>query len=405
MCTAPGVAGGHRDEGDSLPRREADRQGKFLVRFKAINPKTGRPEDFKRRVDAATAAEAARLREKLREEEEAAVGPLVKRERLADVAESWMRTKTPALKKSTRRTYADVLDLHVLPMLGDYYLDAVRAEDVVRWRDEQATTFIGDPKDGRLPSPTTINTRLRVVKQFFADVTHERGLPNPAARISSLRVPRRRQPKGLTAEELHKVLTAMRTASPRWYPITLTLALTGARWGEVAALRWDHIDEKRKVIIIEQAHVRGHVDETKTGIVREVPLADELSEVLKEHRRQLVKDQNPGLAAGWVFPGRSGTLMQPASLRKPLAAACTAAEVRVISPHGLRYTFNHLARQVAAGEVVRAMTGHVTEEMTRHYDWVEDHEKRGAHAQLVRLTLGAGGTSGGTSPDRNKTAG
>ncbi len=85
-----------------------------------------------------------------------------------------------------------------------------------------------------------------------------------------------------------------------------------------------------------------------------------------------------GLLDGWVFPSRTGTFMQPSSLREPLARACAASKVNVISPHGLRYTFNHLAKRRAAGDVVRAITGHVTEETTAHYDWFAIEEKRAA---------------------------
>lgn len=39
--------------------------------------------------------------------------------RLTDYATSWLRSRLPALKASTAATYADVLDAHVLPHLGE----------------------------------------------------------------------------------------------------------------------------------------------------------------------------------------------------------------------------------------------------------------------------------------------
>lgn len=394
-------------------RRVSD--GKFEIRLKIINPKNGRTNDIKKIVEAATPAEAVVLREQLRAEL-AQQGPSTERVRLRAAALSWMRLKVSSLKASTRRTYADALDKKIVPILGDYFLDAITPADIVRWREIQATTPIPKRKQNatdddadaketedatpRMPSPVTVNSRMRVLKHFLADVTYEMGIPDPAARVGCLREPHRTTPKGLTAPDLRAMLIEMKRLYPEWYPITLTLALTGARWGEVSALKWEHIDETRKVIVIAQAHVRGHLDTTKTDSVREVPLAPELATTLKEHRRRLLEDQALGIAEGWVFPSRSGSLMQPSSLRDPLAAACKKAEVRVISPHGLRYTFNHLARIVAAGEVVRAMTGHVTTEMTTHYDWVEQKEKERAMAKVVQLALPKGrksGRSGGRS--------
>jgi len=196
------------------------------------------------------------------------------------------RWKLAELKASTRRHYADVLDLHVLPALGDYYLDATTTADLVAWRDAQV---------GR---PATINSRLRALKTLFADVMHERQRHDPASRLRSVRAGRRtNKPKGLEPADLGRVLEQLRQDAPQWHPIALTLALTGARWGEVAALRWFDIDDER-VIRIERAHVRGHGDSTKTDDIKEVPLVPELKAVLEVHRRALLQRQAPGLEAG-----------------------------------------------------------------------------------------------------------
>ena len=54
--------------------------------------------------------------------------------------------------------------------------------------------------------------------------------------------------------------------------------------------------------------------------------------------------------------------------------------------------FNTLVEQVAAGRVVRSLTGHSTEEMTAHYSGVATSaEKQQAVAKLVKLVgLGRG---------------
>jgi integrase len=73
--------------------------------------------------------------------------------------------------------------------------------------------------------------------------------------------------------------------------------------------------------------------------------------------------------------------------------------------HGLRYTFTDLVRRANVDAVVRrALTGHVTEEMQRHYSTVGLDEKRAAIAGVLRLVPPdprrddrAGGTGGGTT--------
>lgn len=374
------------------------REGRYRVRVKALDPKTGRTKDVIRIVEAKSTAEASAMRDDLRRAIETEANGVRARVRLADAATSWMRTKMPALRVSTRRTYADVIDLHVVPRLGDHFVDAITPDDVALWRDAQDC------------APVSANGRLRVLRQLLADVTHDIGIRNPAARVPSLRVPKNRKRKGLEAHELRALLAALQSGYPQWYTITLTLALTAQRWGAVAALEWSQVDEARGVIVFDRAHVRGVVDDQKTGAIVEAPLVPILRAALVEHRRAQLEAQAPWLGRGIVFPSTTGTLMQPSSLRKPLAAACRKAGVPVISPHGLRYTFNHLAKRVTTGDVARSITGHVTEEMTMHYDWIGAREKERAVGKVAALihpitrpTRGSG-RSGGRVEGRKQSS-
>ena len=385
--------------------------GRYLLRVKARDPKTGKMSDIRAKVRAASPADAFAKREELRREAERAGEGEAARVRLRACASSWLRSKLPAVRASTRRFYADTLDLHILPALGDHFVDAISADDVIAWRDEQAAQVIGEGDSARPVSPVTVNSRLRVLRQLLADVTHERGLRNPAERVPSVRIPRARKRKGLEPAQLQAALAKLAELTPQWYAIAFTKAVTGQRWGAVSALEWSQIDERRGVIRFDRAHVRGVVDDQKTGADVEVPLVPELREVLEDQRAELRRREKrrrerrdpgtvvleTGLEGRLVFPSRCGTLMQPSALRKPLRAACEAAGVPVISPHGLRYSFNHAAKRIASADVARSITGHVTEEMTRHYDWIADGEKRAAVAGIVHLVRPGGGTAGGIS--------
>src|SRR5580765_4294349 len=104
------------------------------------------------------------------------------------------------------------------------------------------------------------------------------------------------------------------------------------------------------------------------------------SEVLREHRRAARG------GAGWVFPNKDGGLLGPCALRFPLRRVLVRAGItKRVSVHGLRRTFNNLSRQVAGVIATRAITGHVTEEMTEHYSHVDRAEKLRAADQVVAL--------------------
>lgn len=383
-------------------------EGRYRIRVDVLDPKTGRRVDVKRIVRAGSVTDAARQRETLRAEIASGTSTRHKeRPRLGDAVVSWLRSIAPALKRSTADLYACVFDVHVIPELGDHFVDAITKDDLVALRDAWAKTA----------SPVTVNGRLRILRQALAAICDELRIADPSRFVASLRTTKRAVPKGLEPDEAGRVLRELERMSDddalANYALALVLVTTGLRWGEATALVWSDVSFERGEVRVERAHVRGHVDTAKTEIVKSVPLVPEVAEVLRRHRAEQLRSQAPGLEVGLVFPSSTGTHRQPSSIRKRLAKACRRAEVRTITPHGFRHTMNHAARKVATDETVRAITGHSTPEMTEHYSWVTTSEKRAAVGGVVRL-LGlatstppgndsGSGTSSGTS-EAHKTA-
>jgi integrase len=342
-----------------------------------IDPKTGKKKDQKKVIAAASTAEASSKREFLRAQLLTSGTTPRQRLRLGEYASSWMRGKIPTLKPSTRDKYASMLDRHVLPALGDHYVDVISPQEVILWRDAQHA------------KASTVNSRLRLLRAMLRDAQADLGLPrDPCARVRALPED---PPVGnrLKPEDLQRVLAYLRANEPGWYPLFLTMALTGARFGEVSALQWDDIDEDAEVVWIRRSQWQGRVGTTKTGKVRDVPLPPPLQAVLKQHRRRLVRNQAPGLSEGLVFPSRVGTYRRNASLRKPLERALQAAGISDrFTLHGFRRTWNNLLRQVASGAITRSMIGHETEEMFLHYSHIERDEKHSAVERALALVDG-----------------
>lgn len=361
---------------------------KYRIRLKVVDPKTGRRLDVERLVVAATEGDASLLREELRRdlESESAVP---ERLRFRDYAMWLLRGKRKTVRKTTLRTYADRLD-NACDAFGEFYLDALTRQDLEAWRDEQTD------------APETVNGRLRVLRMLFKQACAE-GLVDrdPCALVVSL--PRRREGdvddhngKCLEPDELRALLASIEELRPKWYPLLLTLAVTGMRWGEATALKWPDVDLEARYLYIRRAHVRGEVDDPKTAASRRrLPVPEQLVVVLKAFRVQQLRDQSPGLVEGWVFPSRTGGLMGPSSARKPLLAAALAlgwawrdehgkTVGRVPSPHWFRHTLNRLLRRASEGVVQRSITGHVTQAMAEHYDSVAMPEKAYALAMALR---------------------
>jgi integrase len=121
----------------------------------------------------------------------------------------------------------------------------------------------------------------------------------------------------------------------------------------------------------------------------------------------LLAEQAPGLAEGWMFPSRVGTRRVPSSLYKAWGRCLEITGIgRRFTVHGMRYTFTDLVRRADVDAVVRReLTGHVTEEMQRHYSHVGIDEKRAALAGVLRLVPPSSGENAALGIDERRAAG
>lgn len=341
------------------------------------DPRTGlrrRKVDTWSTTDAPTPAHAATLRLRALEHELAGLRP--QRMRLSEYAASWLQRKGAELAPSTVDRYGRTILLHILPRLGDLFLDALQPVDVVNWRDGLARTS----------APSTTNSHLRVLREILADAAAELQLPNPAARVRQVaELPRAAEGKALAADELGRVLVAMRELDLGVYAILLTLALTGMRWSEASALQWSDLGEDE--IRIRRSQWRGRArDITKSKRSRTVPCVPELRAILEQHRARELRRRSVACPLVWCTDESKPRSRTWAA--KALERAIVAAEVRRVTPHGLRHTWNDLLRRVTSTDVQKAITGHVTEAMREHYSHVDSREKAAAATSALRLVKG-----------------
>lgn len=273
----------------------------------------------------------------------------------AHVVDSWLPSKLPTLKKSTRDHYAWVFDTRVLPAFGARALDSIDRAEVIAWRNAVPGVNASN------------NSAFRVLRAMFRDASAELDVPDPTLRIRALPEKRSSGAKVLSAAELAALLDAVREVVPVYYALILTLASTGGRWGAVSALTWDDLDFDAGTLRIEKAQYDGVVDTTKTGHRRTLAMTEELTAVLRARREETARAVASGKLRGdaLVFPSRAGTHMQPSTIRDPLLAASVRAGLaegvhdergrlvratgRVPSAHWFRYTLNDLSRRVRRG--------------------------------------------------------
>ncbi len=227
----------------------------------------------------------------------------------------------------------------------------------------------------------------------LGDACAELSIPNPALRVQRLPEPASDR-YGLTVENLRAFREAYDHEETK--ALVETLILTGMHWGEASALRWDDMDNERKLIHVRRSHRFNVIGKPKGGRTRIVPLCSVLADVLQEHRQRLLAEQDTGMEAGWCFAtvtkrGRNkGTirLRTPSSVQKVWKKACEKAGVKA-KPHDLRRTFVDLLRQAKVDAVVEhAIVGHADEKMRKHYSTVRPPEANEAMDKVVKLVIG-----------------
>lgn len=374
----------------------------YRVRGRVVDPRTGKQKEVDRIIKGVSAQVAAHRRADLLGEVMNEESGGVSRSKVDQVADTWLELRRPSLDVSTADRYEEVIRNQLKPAFGELYCDALAAQDIQRWVNRMVL-LKKDPEDEESPpkySVETIKGWLRTLRVIMRD--------EPAFRRECLEaritVPEPSLDEGddnsLTPEELARFLEVMRTKHKQHYALVATLAYTGLRFSHASALKWEDIDEEAKIIRVQRKQVRGEIGPVsrRKRAPRQYPLHPELAAILRAHRQLLLVKQNKGLEQGWCFPSRKGTLRTPSTLAKAWQACMKEAGItRRFTPHGLRRTFNDLARLAGVDPITtKALTGHVTERMREHYSSVRLDEKRAAVGGVVSLIHRQVGTEVGT---------
>ena len=376
--------------------------GRMQIRVRVIDPRTGKRKEVRRTVQKMGIKQARQLQAEWREEQLHPEEGSVQRITLASYVKRWMQSRKAAGdRQSTMDNRVQVLAHHILPQLGERFVDAISGKDVRQWLLDSSTKLKpapkSRPKEKKAYDPETVNGWLRVLKVILRDAVVDLDLQrDPTMRISDLKTEPSEEGKSFTSEELGRFLVVAKGMSLEGnithpnYVLMLMGFLTGMRWSELTALEWKDLDTEKGSVRIRRAQVRKSVAGTKTRKVRTVAVPQVVLDELEELKRQQEADKVPCLSKGLLFPSRTGEYRYPSSIRKTLDNVCWRGEIaRRLTPHWMRHTFNNLMHQAKVDHiVVRASTGHSTEAMTEHYSQVsleEKHEASGRVLQLVGL--------------------
>ena len=196
------------------------------------------------------------------------------------------------LKLSTWLDYKSCLEGRLATLLGDRPLASISRADRKALEDRLRHEGL---------KAANVRKHLRIVSSVLSEAVDEELLAaNPFLQPRTTKRRRSRAKAAATVtrinplshdEVTHLLQTAYSHAITRGgtvvypyrahYPLLLTLARTGLRWGEAIALTWADIDWRGRFLWVRASHVRRRTDVTKSGKNRRVYVSSQLLATLR----------------------------------------------------------------------------------------------------------------------------
>jgi integrase len=263
-----------------------------------------------------------------------------------DLIERFRAEHLPRKRPSTRGDYDGILRLHVEPHFGQHTKVAdVRFEDIDalhRKITKSGATYVAN------------RTVALLSKMFSLAVKWRMRSDNPAKGIErNTEFQRRRY---LSGDELVRLTKALAKHPSREAADAIRLLLlTGARRGEVLAMRWDDIEDD----VWSKPP-----SSTKQKKPHEVPLSAPAIALLADIRR---RQRRAGTNSKFVFPG-DGATGHIVELKKGWAQVTKAAGIDGLRIHDLRHSYaSQLVSGGASLPLIGALLGHSNPLTTNRY--------------------------------------
>jgi integrase len=272
---------------------------------------------------------------------------------VAEYLTTWItEASAQSLSPKTAERYRGLIDKQIVPHLGKIALQKLRPSHLADW---YSTLLRAGRADGGPLAARTAGHAGRVLHKALARAAAtEMVSRNVAALVSPPTVPDE-ELEILTADQIADVIAKIRELAI--FPIAFTALATGARRGELLALRWTDVDLDGAKLRVERsleqtkAGLRFKSPKTKNGR-RSISLPPEAVGILRNVRREQAEYR---LALGLgraptdalVFPGPDGAPRSPRAFSKEWARVVEAKKLPPVTFHALRHS--HASALIAAG--------------------------------------------------------
>ena len=308
-----------------------------------------------------------------------AKAPSIETMTVSQLMAKWLTNKSKQQRKrSTIKSYANLIKRYINPTFGEMQIAEVTPEDIQNLQ----YTLIDNGLYRTAQQVLMLNkTSFEYARKMYGKSIK---IDNPAADIDRVPIPKIENPKDQpwTLAELDRFLVRAKeiydTGLSLYYPLFYTAFASGLRRGELLGLRWpevlatpDEFGEMRysiKVITQRVHHTNDFYEDTPKTLasLREVPITLEHFELLMEHKELIshLKDRSDWFDDNLVFPSATGNAIHPKNLLRSFKTIIAHVSLRVIKFHTLRKTYatyvtqSLIAQDKFPPKVLQKLLGH-----------------------------------------------
>lgn len=327
-------------------------RGVWEVRiYRGRDPETGRKVYVSRTVRGSkrdAQALARRLVEEFEEERSSEQEVLERVQTFGDWLDEWWAQKEKTLSPSSVSPWRSAIRKYLQPHLGEVVLSELRVRHLENLYRQLVDEGLSPARVQKIHTVASVALNDAVRRELIA--------VSPA---NQARAPKghRVEPNPPTPDEVARLLEAAEAEDFELFVFLAVAANTGARRGELCALRWCDVNFEGGFVTLAYAVAKGGGDgavvrQTKTGEVSRVAVSERVLEILEKHRSKcaaLVADlENP-------FNDRRFVWAQDPEGTRPIYPDTISLRFRRLrGRHGLKHVQLRQLRHYAATQLLSA---------------------------------------------------
>lgn len=283
--------------------------------------------------------------------------------------------KKPYLRENSLNAIKYVLNIHILPALGDY-----RLRDITPMQIQAIMGSLSDKSN-------SLQSKVLVCLRNIFNAAQENGLVAKSPISSTLKPGGKKTPEKEVLLPQESQLLLERVKNPRARTFLLIALHTGMRRGEIVGLQWEDIDFKTKIIHVRHNAVLSNGPTTINDFLktnsgrRDLPLSEELEECLIEQKKNS--------HSKYVLAMQNHKPLTKSSYKSMWKLIERELPETHVTAHILRHTY--ITRLFEAGldiKEVQYLAGHSTVEMTlKVYTHYDRRSREAKTAEKVRNAL------------------